>query len=151
MQSLKPLIVAIASIAVIGFALNAFAHGGWGYHGSGMHQRGDAGPGFDDQMSNEQRQQFEQQREAFLKETQDVRASLVEKERELQNELAKAEPDISSASGLQKQISELRAQLDQKRLDHMVEMKKSIPGAGRGFAGGGPMMGYGTGGGYCWQ
>ena len=77
---------------------------------------------------------------------------MYEKERELQNELAKAEPDASKASGLQKEISELQAQLDQKRIDHMVEMRKLAPNAGKGYVRGGSMMGYGPrGGGYCWQ
>jgi Spy/CpxP family protein refolding chaperone len=139
-------------------AVTAFAHGpgwgrggGWGHRGPGWHHRGYYGPGYEDQMSKEEYKQFEQKREAFFNETQDLRTNLYEKERELQNELAKSEPDASKASGLQKEISELRAQLDQKRIDHMVEMRKSNPNAGRGFMRGGPMMGYGPrGGGYCW-
>ncbi len=140
-------------------AVSAFAHGpgwgrggGWGHHGPGWHHRGDYGPGYDDQTSKKEYKLFEQKREAFFKETQELRANLSEKERELQNELAKGEPDASKASGLQKEISELQAQLDQKRIDHMVEMRKSNPNPGRGFMRGGPMMGYGPrGGGYCWQ
>ncbi len=139
-------------------AVTAFAHGpgwgrggGWGHHGPGWHHRGDYGPGYDDQMSKEEYKQWEQQREAFFTETQDMRANLYEKERELQNELAKSEPDAAKASGLQKEISELQSKLDQKRIDHMVEMRKLNPNAGRGFSGGGPMLGYGPRGeGYCW-
>jgi Spy/CpxP family protein refolding chaperone len=158
MRNIKTIITAVASVAVIGFAINAFAHGGmgWGggmgHHGQGWHHRGDYGPGYDDQMSKEQYKQFEQKREAFFKETQDLRANLYDKERELQSELAKAKPDAAKASGLQKEISELQAQLDQKRIDHMLEMRKVAPNAGRGYVRGGPMMGYGPhGGGYCWQ
>jgi Spy/CpxP family protein refolding chaperone len=157
MRNIKTLIIAVASIAVIAFAINAFAHrgmgwgGGWGNHGQGWHHRDYYNPGYDDEMSKEQYQQFEQKREAFFKETQDLRANLYEKKRELQNELGKDEPDSSKASGLQKKISELQAQLDQKRVDHMVEMRKVTPNAGREFMRGGPMMGYGPrGGGYCW-
>ncbi len=158
MRNVKTIIIAVASVAVIGFAINAFAHGGmgwgggWGHHGQGWHQRGDYGPGYDNQMSKEQYKQFEQKREAFFKETVDLRADLDGKKRELQNELAKDEPDASKASGLQKEISELQAQLDQKRIDHMVEMRTLAPNAGRGYMRGGPMMGYGPrGGGYCWE
>ena len=152
MRNIRSIVIAAASIAVIGIAINAFAHGGWGHHGPGWHHRGDYGPGYDDQMSKEQYQQFEQKREAFFKDTQYLRANLYEKEGELQNELAKDEPDAAKASGLQKEISEIQAQLDQKRIDHMVEMRKLAPNTGRGFGRGGPMMGYGPrGGGYCWQ
>ena len=148
MRNVKTIIMAVASVAVIGIAINAFAHGGmgWGggmgHHGQGWHHRGDYGPGFDDQMSKEQYKQFEQKREAFFKETQDLRANLYEKERELQSELAKAEPDAAKASGLQKEISERQAQLDQKRIDHRVDMRKVAPHAGRGSMSGGR---------YCWQ
>lgn len=139
-------------------AVSAFAHGpgwgwggGWGHHGPGWHHRGDYGQRYDDQMSKEEYKQWEQRSEAFLTETQDLRSNLYEKERELQNELAKNEPDASKASGLQKEISELQSKLDQKRIDHIIEMRKLNPDAGRGFIGGGPMMGYGPrGGGPCW-
>ena len=159
MRNAKLIIITIVSIAVIGFAFNAFAHGGgmgWGggrgHHGRGWHHMGDYDDqGYPDQMTKEQYKQLEQKREAFFKDTQDLRASLYEKERELQDELSKEELDSAKASGLQKEISEIRAQLDQKRLDHMIEMRKLAPNAGRRFMRGGPMMGYGPrGGGNCW-
>jgi Spy/CpxP family protein refolding chaperone len=158
MRNVNVIIIAVSSLVVFGLTINAFAHGGmgwggsWGHHGQGWHHRGDYGPGYGNQMSKEQYKQFEQKREAFFKETQDLRASLSEKDRELQNELAKAEPDAAKASGLQKEISELQAQLDQKRIDQMVEMRKLAPNAGSGYMRGGSMMGYGIrGGGYCWR
>jgi Spy/CpxP family protein refolding chaperone len=159
MYSLKTVIITIASIALIGIGINAFAHGGmgwgggWGHHGQGWHHQGGYGPVYEGQLNNEQYKQFDQKREAFFKETQELRDKLFEKERELQNELAKDEPDASKASRLQKEISELQAQLDQKRIDHMIEMRKLNPNIGRGYMmRGGPMMGYGSyGSGYCWQ
>jgi len=152
------LIFAGIAVFVAIAAVSAFAHGpgwgmggGWGHHGPGWHHRGDYGQRYDDPMSKEEYQQWEQQREAFFTETQDLRSNLYEKERELQNELAKSEPDAAKASGLQKEISELQSKLDQKRIDHMIEMRKLNPNADRGFIGGGPMMGYGPrGGGNCW-
>jgi Spy/CpxP family protein refolding chaperone len=139
------LIMAGIALLVTVVAVSAFAHG------PGWHHRWDYGQGYNDQMSKEEYRQLEQKREAFLKETQELRANLYEKERELQNELAKGEPDASKASGLQKEISELQAQLDQKRIENMVEMRRLNPNAGRGFKRSGPMMGYGPrGGGYCW-
>ncbi|MBU0988553.1 MAG: hypothetical protein KKH68_14980 [Proteobacteria bacterium] len=59
--------------------------------------------------------------------------------------------NLKTASSLQNDISKLQAQLDQKRIDHMVEMRKINPNAGRGFMGRGG-MGYGNGQGrYCWR
>ena len=152
------IMVGIALLVSIA-AVSAFAHGpgwgrggGWGHRGPGWHHRWDSGQGYDNQMTEREYQQFQQKKEAFFKETQELRTKLYEKGRELQNELAKTEPDTSIASGLQKEISELQAQLDQKRIDQMIEMRKLNPNAGRGFMRGGPMMGYGPrGGGYCWQ
>ena len=127
--------------------------GDWGHHRPGWHHRGEYSPQeYNNQLGKEEYKQFDQKREAFFKETQELRDNLFEKERELQNELAKDEPDASKASRLQKQISELQAQFDQKRIDHMIEMRKLNPNIGRGYMRGGPMMGYGSyGGGYCWQ
>ena len=164
MFTLRNVIIAIASIAIIGIGINAFAHGGmgWGgggsHHRGGMHYQGGYGNGNSDQMSPEAYKQFEQKRDAFFNATQDIRTNLFEKERDLQNELAKDEPDMAQASRIQKEISDLQAQFDQKRIEHMVEMRKLNPNAGRGYRSGssmmgsrGSMMGSGNnGGGYCW-
>lgn len=164
------IIVISAAVLVSVGAIFAFAHSpdwgssnGWGYHMRGWHHQGYYGPRYDNQMSKEQYEKFEKQREAFFKETEELRTSLFNKQSELQNELDKNAPDVSKASELQKEISELQAQMDQKRIENIVEMRKIAPNAGRGFPGGGPMMGYGPmrdfgpmmgygprGGGYCW-
>ena len=165
----KNVIITIVSLAVLGIGISAFAHsgkswgGGWGHHRGGMYHQGGYGDGNVNQMSPEEYKQFEQKREAFFSETRDLRTSLFEKERALQNELAKDEPDVAQASSLQKEISDLQSQFDQKRIVHMLEMRKLNPNAGRGFMGGGPMMGQGNrgggsmmgygnrGGGECWR
>ncbi|NNK85644.1 MAG: periplasmic heavy metal sensor [Desulfobacterales bacterium] len=157
MRTLRNVMITLAIIMVLGIGINAFAHGskgwggGWGRHHGDMHYQGEYGPRYNQDLSSEEYKLFEQRREAFLKETQELRTNLYELEGELQNELAKDDPDVLVASGLQKEISELQSQLDQKRIDHMVEMKKLNPKAGRGFMRGGSMMGYGSArGGNCW-
>jgi Spy/CpxP family protein refolding chaperone len=172
MRTLRNIILTIAVFAVAGIGVSAFARGGmgwgggWDHYGRGMHYQD--GYGYDghmgmhyrdgcdydneNQLSRDEYRQLEQQREAFFKETQDIRSKLIEKEQELQNELAKDNPDAAKASNIQKEISELQSQFDQKRIDHMVEMRKLAPNLGRGFMGGGTMMGYGpSGGGHCWE
>ena len=157
MRIVKILTTTLFAVAAIGIAINAFAHGGmgwsggWGHHGPGWHHRGGYGPGYGDQLTADEYKQFEQNREAFYSETQELRANLIEKERELQIELAKDKPDASKASRLQKEISALQSQFDQKRIEHMIEMRKLNPNFDRGGMAGGPMMGYGSyGGGPCW-
>ena len=155
MFNIKTLIIAVVSVAAIAIANSASAHGGgmgygggWGHHGPGWHHMDGYSSKYGDRMSKEDYQQFEQRRAAFLKETESLRTELIEKQSALQDELAKESPDVSKASALQKEISALQAQFDQKRIENMVEMRKANPNAGSGYRRGGPMMGYG--GGYCW-
>ncbi len=147
MLTLRNIIIAIVSVTILGIGINAFAHRsmGWGHNGAGMQDQDRYGTEYDNQMSKEDYKQFEQKREAFFKETKEIRTSLIEKERELQSELAKNKPGAAKASRLQKDISKLQSQFDQKRINHMVEMRKLNPSIGRGYRSGGPMMGYGDG------
>lgn len=153
MLTLKNVIIAVITVSVIAIGVNAFARGGmgwgggWGHHGPGWHHGGGYGAFYGGELSKEEYAQLEEKREAFFKATQDLRSNLFEKQRELQSELAKSEPDAAKASQLQKEISDLRSKFDQKRIDHMIEMQKSNPGISRGFMRGGPMMGYGP----CWE
>ena len=167
MRTLRSIILTIAVIAAAGIGINAFAHGGmgrgggmmggyhgggWGHHGPGWHHGYGNGNDGGARWSDEDYRKFEQQREAFFKETQDIRSKLYDKEEELQAELSKDNPDAAKASQLQKDISELQSEFDQKRIDHMIEMRKQNPNMGRGFKGGGPGKGYGSfRGGYCWN
>lgn len=161
MRQVRNTIIVIASVALVGIAVNAFAHGGmgwggggWGHHGygMGMHHGGGYGPGYGSQLSEEDYKKFDAQRDAFFRETQEIRTRLYEKERELQAELAKSEPDATRATQIQKEISDLRARFDQARTGHAVEMRKINPNAGGGYGYGGHMMdpGY-AGSGYCWR
>ncbi|MCG6911428.1 MAG: periplasmic heavy metal sensor [Deltaproteobacteria bacterium] len=168
MRPLRNIILAIAVIAAAGIGINAFAHGGmgrgggmmgdydgggWGHHGPGWHQC----YGYDNdsgvRWSDEDYRNFEQKRQAFSNETREIRSKLLDKERELHNELVKDNPDAARAAQLQKEISALRSEFDQKRVEHMVKLRKQYPNMGRGFMGGGPITGYGTprGGSYCWN
>ena len=141
MRTLRNIILTITAIAVVGIGISAFAHGGsrgrgggWDHHQGGMHYqggkgydghmgmgyRGGYGYGNDNQLSQDDYRQFERQRDVFFKDTQDIRSKLFEKERELQSELTKSDIDASKASQLQKEISKLQSEFDQKRIDHMV-------------------------------
>ena len=112
-------------------------------------------------LNDDEIQEIYSQRNKFFKATEDLREDIYSKQLELRSELAKKNPDAKKTVNLQGDISKLQAQLDQKRIDHMVEMRKINPNAGRGFMGYGGMrhggmgyggMGYGSGpGGYCWR
>jgi len=162
-------VVAVLAIAVTSFAGWGRGHMGYGYHmgpGYGMHEgwaegpRGYGGPGYRGDLSEEDAAKLNQERQAFFEATSDLREKLYQKELELRSELAKSEPDVKKAAGLQKEISGLESELDQKRLEHQIKMKNDFPrlgysgegygprgrGMGRGMYGG---SGYGPG--SCWD
>lgn len=156
-------IAAVLGIGVTSFAGWGRAYWGSGYHmgpGYGMHQgRGYGGPGYQGDLSDEQIARLDKERQDFYEATADLRDALYQKELELRSELAKPEPDAQKAAGLQKEISSLENELDQKRLDHQIKMRKDFPRFGSRGYGYGPLgMGrgmYGGGGGYgpgsCWN
>lgn len=154
-------LMVLTVVAVIGFGAYAFAswgmgydHHGQGHHGSGWHHGGQGGSGHGYMMgdlSDDEIEKMENERKAFFKATENLRQDLYAKELELKTELYKENPDTQKAAKLQKEISNLKAKLDQERIDHLIKMRKINPNAGRRFMGSGP-MGYGPSyGGYCWR
>ena len=159
----------LAIVAVLGIAVTSFAgwgRGHWGYGdhmgpGYGMHRGwGDGSRGYQSNLSDEDIAKLDKERQVFFEATPDLREKLYQKELELRSELAKPEPDAKKAAGLQKEISNLESQFDQKRLDHRIRMRKDFPRVGYRGDGYGPRgkgMGrgmYGSGGygpGNCWN
>jgi hypothetical protein len=82
-------------------------------------------------LSDEDQEVLNKERQAFFDETQDLRQNMYQKRLELQSELAKKNPDAQKAAALQKDISKLTEEFDQKRLDFILKMKKNNPDMGR--------------------
>jgi Spy/CpxP family protein refolding chaperone len=147
-------LVVLTIVAVVGFGAVAFAGWGMGYGHHGWHHEGWGEPEHGYMMRDLDENdivKMEKERESFFKATENLRQDLDVKELELRSELAKENPDADKAAKLQKEVSELEAKIDQKRIDHMIVMKKINPNAGRNFMGRGG-MGYGPSyGGYCWR
>ena len=173
-NTLKLLFIALAVLMTIGFGTMAFGHGsrgGWGmgYHGgSGMHHRGYDGQGYSDtdhhrgwrgtrghgyrgNLSEEDLEKLDRERDAFLEATEGLREKVYAKETELRKVLATDDPDAKAAAKLQKEISELRAELDQMHVGHLIAVRKISPELGKRFRGRGT-MGYGPYAGKpCWE
>jgi Spy/CpxP family protein refolding chaperone len=160
MKKISKLFIILVVVGVLGFGINAFAHmgkgygpSGWGNHGSGGHHMGSGGPGYGHMMgdlNDDDFKKMEEERRAFFKETETLRREVYQKELALESELAKKNPDAQKAVSLQKEISDFKAQLDQKRIEHMIRMRGIFPDAGGRYMGRGHMMGYGSGyGGDC--
>lgn len=152
-------IVIATVVFILGYGVNAFA--GWGRGpGSGGcgglgGRWGGAGYG-DTSLSAEQFKQMDEQRQSFFENTAELRQEIYQKDLDLRSELAKETPDTAQASRLRKELSQLEADLEQKRFDHMMAMRKISPEAGRGGYGRGVRgSGYGNcqgggGGQRCW-
>ena len=162
--------ILMVGVLVAVFAIAATSFAGWGRGGgrgwskncwgpgAGYGPRGYGGQGYQSNLSEQEMTKLNQERQAFFEATSDLREKLYQKELELSSELAKPEPDAQKAAGLQKEISGLESELDQKRLEHRIKMRKDGyrgkgfgprgRGMGRGMYGGGDCYG---GGGGCWN
>ena len=152
---MNKIITALGSVLLVGaIAIPVLAHGpGWG---RGRHMMGDWGnrPGDSseygrgyDRMTEDQRNQLDQLNRRSYDETAKLRNQLWDKSGELDELLNSSNPDVDKARALQKEISELRAKLDQVRTNFELEANKIKPdfrhgrGYGRGY--GRHMGGYG--------
>ena len=126
------IIVILTAIAIAGFSAYAFADWGMGMYSGRM---GYGGQGYMGNLSADEIGALDQERAAFLKATEDLRQDIYAKELELRSELTKENPNTQKAATLQKDISELVTQLDRKRSEHVITMKKINPNAGREFMG----------------
>ena len=138
----KLITILIAAIAILFSGIHASAHWerGYGrhrgmYQGQDWHHRGDGGAGCGafDNLSEDEIKKLGAERTAFFEATKDLRRKIYQKRLELASELAKGNPDATTASALQTEISDFKAQLAQKRLDHILRVQKINPDLGRRF------------------
>jgi len=153
---MKKLITIIGIVILVGvFAYPAFSRGpGWGRGSGHMMEFWDrdyaydrmAGRGYGYQ-DNESREKLDQLNRRYYEKTSDLRNGLYEKSDELDALLAGPNPDREKAKGLERELSDLRAQLDQQRLDYELEARKITPDTRSrlGMWGRGSGMGYGPG------
>jgi Spy/CpxP family protein refolding chaperone len=131
------MVVVVAVAVLIGSGVNAFAGMGKGTGNPGMCAA-------NANLTDDQIKKMESERTAFLLATKDIRQQINDKRQALQAELTKQTPDASTCATIQKEVSYLQSQFDQKRLTHILEMKKVDPNFtdGRGMGRG---MGHGMG------
>ena len=154
---MKRVAVVIGIILLAGLiAYPVFAHGpGWG-GGRGHHMMGNRGPGpgycwqYGGGYANvtpEQQSKLDELYQNFYNETNNLKNEIWSKSRELNTLLDSPDPDIEKAKALQKEISDLRSKMAEKRLDFQLETRKINPdarfGAGYGKGYGRHMRGYG--------
>ena len=140
-KNLSKTLIVLTLVAIMGMGTTAFAGKGrgnagyaqggqYGCDGSG-YGRGYGNRGFMGNLSEEEMTKLNEERNAFSKATQDLRQNIYQKRLELNSELAKKNPDPKKAGVLQKELSGLQGQLDQKRIEHRIRMNKINPGLGQ--------------------
>jgi len=140
-KNLSKTLIVLTLVGIMGMGATAFAEKGkgnaryaqsgqYGCDGSG-NGRGYGNPGFMGDLSEEEIAKLNEERNAFSKATQDLRQNIYQKRLELNSELAKKNPDPKKAGALQKELSGLKGQLEQKRIQHRIRMNKINPDLGQ--------------------
>lgn len=141
----------IVFLLVLALSTYAFAYRGDGPMGAGNgYGPADCPYGYgmgNVQLTEQERTQLDEARDKFFEQTKDLKDQIYAKHTTLNEELAKETPDTKKASKLQSEISDLKKQLDQKRLEHRLEVKKINPQLGAGYGYGRGQGGRGMGGG----
>jgi len=126
----------------------------WGRGGGHMMSYWGGGPGYYDQnvrgystLNREQQERLADLNRKFFDETRALRDKLWSKSAELNALLSETNPDSGKVSKIQKEISELRAKIDEKAVNNEIEARKIAPDNrfGGGYAYGHMMGGYGMG------
>ena len=151
----------------------AWSHG-WGWSGGHMMGNWGRGPGNYDQddrgyassLTPEQQDRLTDLDRKFYDESRDLRDKLWSKSAELNAALSETNPDAAKVTTIQKEVSDLRAKLDEQMVAYEIEARKIAPDnrsgggygygrhmtggyGGRGYGMGPGMMGYGPG--ACWN
>lgn len=118
-------------------------HMGYGRHMGGYGPWGDRG--YNSNLSDEDLDKLDQARESFYNETRELRDQIQDKRENLGRELDQKDPDTQKVTQLQKELSVLESQFDQKRIEYQLNIRKLLPDEDSA-------TGYGPRGrgGYCW-
>lgn len=135
---------AVALMGVLVFGLTVSADAGRGYDqkqrwendSAEPRSRGRGGWCLESDLTDEQRRQLADLRQAHISATAALRREIRATRLALRAELAKAEPDGEAARALQEELSGLKARMDQERLEHVLAARKISPAAGGGFLAG---------------
>jgi hypothetical protein len=95
----------------------------YGFRETSMSGGANKYPGYDRHLSDATVKKLNAEQESFIQSTEALRQRIYEKELYLKAELVKKQPDVVTALGFQKEISEARGQFEQKMIKHLIQMK----------------------------
>jgi len=106
MDNLSKIIVFTAIAGIVGFAATSFAGwgrggGGGGYclgQGQGWGRWGGGTAGYQGNLSDQDIDKLNKERQAFFEDTRELREKLYQKELELRSEMAEQDPDAAQAA-----------------------------------------------------
>ena len=78
-------------------------------------------------LTGEKKSVAEKEISAFLEATDNIRKNICDTKRELINEMSKKQPGKKTALKLQKKLSKLKAKLDKKQIEHLINLKTINP------------------------
>ena len=154
---MRKILMTLGILFMVGIlAAPVFAHR-WGWGGE---DGPSGGPGYGPcyleggNVTESQQMELDKLYESFVKDTDKLREEIWNKSSELDTLLDSTNPDANKVKILQKEISNLQAQMADKRVDYELQARKIAPdarfgrGEGRGYGQGygrGYGMGYGQG------
>jgi len=137
----KSMIVITSLLTVALLATSAFSwnqgNKGYGKGCSGSGQGCDANAWND--LSQEQQDELSALRQKFIDDTYETRSAMMVKHQELRMLMETSDPDRAKIDALAKAVTELRTQMQTKRIDFQLAAKKIAPelnGMGMGGCGG---------------
>ena len=119
------LLTAMTIVMVLGFATYSFAAGKGNRSGRGGEWLKNCPAAKN--LSNEDRQKVQNEIQAFRNDADSIRQQIRQKRSELKNEMKKPSTDSQKAFALQKEISDLEAQIAQKRVQYLINLKNINP------------------------
>lgn len=132
MRRVTKLFVVAVLVGALAVPVVAWSHG-WGRGHHMMGPRGSAPEycwgyerGYGD-VTKEQRNQLEELDRKFYDETTNLRNEIWAKSTELDSLLRSPDPDPEKVKAFQRELSDLRAKVDEKRLTYELEARKILP------------------------
>jgi Spy/CpxP family protein refolding chaperone len=131
--------IVLAIVVVGGWA---FAHGPGGKRGYG-HQEYARGDPYSN-LTSEQREKLQAQKEKFYQDTAQLRRELYQKRLELQGLWIDPKADPEKIKAKQREVFELQSRIQEKTLEHKLATRELLPEEGIGQGPWGHGMGYGS-------
>jgi len=129
--------MAVALIMAMSLMLTGQAFAWRGHHGGGYGYSGYYG-----NISTEELDAINAERDVFYTATGELRQSIYEKRAELRDEFAQTALDVETIKALQSEISDLNSQFDQQQIEHMIRLHEISPDFGLGYGRGGFYRGW---------